>query len=926
MSKNFNELQQYSYLDGDNAIYLESLYEQYLQDPQSVSPEWQQFFATIKPAQTEIIHSQVRDYFAQLARQAPVASTATATNNLNVETQLKIYQFINAYRRYGHLRANIDPLKMMDMPATPMLDPTYYGLNPADSTEYAVDGLAGLQKASINTIINLCQKIYASTLGFEYCHIDNPEEANWLQSKIEMREAVSLTAEEKKALLNSLTQAEGLEKYLASTFAGEKRFSLEGGETLIPILHHMIESGGAYGLKEVVIGMAHRGRLNVLVNIFGKPTKELFSQFDGTYQYAENRSDDVKYHYGYSCDVAGPKGPLHLSLGFNPSHLEIISPVVEGSARARQDRRHDQGEQVMAIQIHGDSAFAGQGIVMETFSLSQTRGFKTGGSIHIVINNQVGFTTHRLDDTRSTFYCTDIAKMINAPIIHVNSDAPESALFAAKLALDYRQRFKKDVVIDLVCYRRLGHNEGDEPAATQPLMYKTVKQLPTTRKLYAEQLVRSDIVSQEDVEGMQSAYRALLDAGKSIVEHVANPEQQKFSADWSLYESGTWQAPVKTALDEETLHEISQILCRLPENFKVQPQVNRAIQQRFEAFQGNAPLIWGDAEILAYASLLKENFLVRLVGQDAGRGTFAHRHAVLHDQDTGEAFTALQQLDNNQAKFTVIDSLLSEEAVMAFEYGYACTEPRSLVLWEAQYGDFANTAQVVIDQFLSAGEQKWGRYCGLVLLLPHGLEAAGPEHSSARLERYLQLCAQQNMQVCIPTTPAQIFHLLRRQALRPYRKPLIIMTPKGYLRKATSTLSDITSGEFQVVIPENRPLKKVRRVIICSGRVYYDLLEQCTTKNYDDIALIRLEQIYPFPIDALKAAVATFSDCEDVIWCQEEHKNQGAWYQIEHHLEKSLSAKQKLRYIGRPAAASPAAGYKKLHQKELTSFLQEALS
>ncbi|MCD6047473.1 MAG: sucA [Gammaproteobacteria bacterium] len=921
----YTEQKTNSAFEGDNAAYLEGLYEQYLQDPQSVSPEWQKYFAANFQKQGgEPIHSAIRKAFENYSSRTVVAQAGGPTS---CDAQVKIDRLIQAYRQFGHLKAKLDPLSLTKPRHIPALNVADAGLSLNDKQNYDANSLAGLTTANVKTIVDTCEKIYCGPIGFEFEHIDNPVEVQWLRKRIEKFATWQLPKAQKIDLLKKLTGVEVLEKTFGAKYVGVTRFSVEGGDTQVPMLNYLIEQSTAFGVKEAVIGMAHRGRLNVLVNVLGMPSKDVFAQFEGNYAYHEKRSDDVKYHYGYGASLQTTHGPIHASVAFNPSHLEIVSPVVQGMVRARQDMRKDEKhEQVLAVQIHGDSAFAGQGVVMETFAMSQTRGFKIGGSIHIVVNNQVGFTTSNPEDTRSSLYCTDSAKMVSAPIFHVNGDAPEAAMFVAELALAYHAEFHKDVVIDLVCYRRHGHNEGDEPSATQPLMYQIIRKLPTTRKLYADQLMAEKVVTQAEVDAMMTTYRDGLDRGEEMVAHAANPEYDATVPDWSKFENATWQTPAKTALSQAELNALGPKITAIPEGFKVQAQVEKIIAKRAAAYAGDAPLIWGDAELLAYASLLEAGYDVRLVGQDSGRGTFAHRHVVIHDQNTGEAYNPLQHLSKQQAPLTVVDSLLSENAVMACEYGYANTNPHALVLWEAQYGDFCNGAQVVIDQFLSSSEQKWGQLSGLVLLLPHGYEGMGPEHSSARLERFLQLCAQENMQVCNPSTPAQIFHLLRRQVLRPYRTPLVILTPKSMLRRMTSELADVLQGEFQVVIGDaHAKADKVSRVIICSGKVYYDLAQKREEQKAEHIALIRLEQFYPFPEQALTAELAKYKKAKDWVWCQEEPRNQGAWMQVRENFETCLPKGQALTYAGRAAAASTAAGYKKLHEKEQIKLLNEAL-
>ena len=668
--------------------------------------------------------------------------------------------------------------------------------------------------------------------------------------------------EAKLHLLERLTAAEGLEKYLGTKFPGTKRFGLEGGESLIPMLDEIIQRSGSYGSKELVIGMAHRGRLNVLVNILGKKPGDLFDEFEGK-KLVERGSGDVKYHQGFSSNVMTPGGEVHLALMFNPSHLEIVTPVVEGSVRARQDRRKDSvGNKVVPIAIHGDAAFAGQGVVMETLQMSQTRAYKTGGTIHIIINNQVGFTTSFREDARSTEYCTDVAKIVGAPILHVNGDDPEAVQFATKLALDYRMEFHKDIVVDLVCYRRRGHNEADEPSSTQPMMYSKIKTHMTTRDLYAKALLGEGVISEAGDKDLVESFRNALDNGEHVVKALVKEPNKELFVDWTPYLGHEWTARHDTRVAVGTLQALGQKLCEIPEGFVLQRQVNKIVEDRRKMAAGALPINWGCAELLAYASLLMEGSEVRITGQDVGRGTFSHRHAVFHNQKDGSTLVNLTKLSEDQPRFQIWDSFLSEEAVLAFEYGYSATKPNALVIWEAQFGDFANGAQVVIDQFISSGEHKWGRLSGLTMLLPHGYEGQGPEHSSARLERFLQLCAEHNIQVCVPTTPAQVFHMLRRQVLRPLRKPLVAFTPKSLLRHklATSSLEELADGSFQTIIPEvdGHEPSAITRMIMCSGKVYYDLLEKKRTEGLNDTVIIRIEQLYPFPQDDLDELIISY--------------------------------------------------------------------
>jgi 2-oxoglutarate dehydrogenase E1 component len=928
-------LQASSYLSGSNAAYIEELYERYLKNPSSVDKKWQDYFQSLAKTGSapEPSHAEIREYFENLSLQksngAAIVNLDSTAAVVLERKQAQVTQLIDAYRAYGHHNAKLDPLGLLQRVDVPSLDLAYHGLTAADlKTRFNAGALDDLTEASLSEIYEALQKTYCGSLGIEYMHISETEQTRWIQERVELNCAQPrYSAATKRRILEKLIAAEGLEKYLGSKYVGQKRFSLEGGDSLIPLLDRLIEKIASAGSKEIVIGMAHRGRLNVLVNVLGKSPKELFEEFEGKYR-NQLGSGDVKYHLGFSSDLQTENGDVHLALAFNPSHLEIVAPVVAGSVRARQERREDtKRNQVIPIQIHGDAAFAGQGVVMETFAMSQARGFSTGGSIHIVVNNQVGFTISHPLDARSTYYCTDIAKMVQAPIFHVNADDPEAVLFAADLALDFRMQFKKDVVIDLVCYRRHGHNEADEPSATQPVMYQKIKQQASTQQLYALRLIQENVCKENDVETWIKNYRDAMDQGRIVVELSSNKNEQ--TADWSPYLQQEWTAKANTSVPAKRLQQLAETLETLPADFKLQTQVAKMMDDRRKMTRGEIPLNWGYAETLAYASLLEEAYPIRLTGQDSGRGTFAHRHAVLFDQKTGQDYIPLKHLSKKQAAFNITDSLLSEEGVLGFEYGYATTTPSTLVLWEAQFGDFANGAQVVIDQFISSGEQKWGRLCGLVMLLPHGYEGMGPEHSSARLERYLQLCAQHNMQVCVPTTPAQMFHMLRRQMLRPFRKPLIVMTPKSLLRAklAVSSLNDLTDGQFQSVIPEVDDIKPahVKRVILCCGKVYYDLLEQRRAEKLDTVAIIRIEQLYPFPEPELRAELERYKKATDVIWCQEEPKNQGAWYQLEHRLVACLAKGQTLHYAGRTASASPAVGYASVHEKQQTLLLKQAL-
>jgi 2-oxoglutarate dehydrogenase E1 component len=931
-----------SYIFGSNAPFIEQLYESYLDNPQSVPEQWREHFDKLQllPGNTsaaggrDVAHAPIVESFAQRAKQNKLRTAASPTE-LSVERkQVYVLLLIAAYRTMGARWAQLDPLKRQQRPQIPELDPAFYDLTEADmETVFNTGTLVGPERATLRDILKALRETYCSSIGVEYMYMSDMAQKTWIQQRLESCHShPKLSLEVKKHLLERLTAAETLEKYLHTRYVGQKRFSLEGGESLISSMDEVLHRSGSYGVQELVIGMAHRGRLNVLVNTLGKSPKELFSEFEGKHV-SELSSGDVKYHNGFSSDISTPGGAVHLTLAFNPSHLEIVNPVVEGSVRARQRRRKDvKGDQVLPLLIHGDAAFAGQGVVMETLNLSATRGYGTGGTVHIIVNNQIGFTTSDPRDARSTIYCTDVVKMVEAPIFHVNGDDPEAVHLVTQIAMDYRKEFKKDVVIDIVCFRKLGHNEQDEPFVTQPLMYKKISQHPGTRKLYADKLIAQGVIKAEEPEEMIKAYRQSLDEGRSTSSPVLSNFQRNFAIDWTPFMNAKWTDHADTSVPMAELQKLAERMTQIPEGFKLHPTVERVMQARREMGQGKKMLDWGMAENLSYATLLANGYAVRLSGQDSGRGTFAHRHAVLHDQnrerwDAG-SYTPLNNVADKQSTFVVIDSVLSEEAVLGFEYGYACAEPNELVIWEAQFGDFANGAQVVIDQFIAAGESKWDRKCGLVMMLPHGYEGQGPEHSSARLERYLQLCAEHNMQVCVPTTPAQIFHLLRRQMLRSFRKPLVIMTPKSLLRKpeAVSSLKELTKGEFETIIGEIDQIdpKQVKRIIACSGKVYYDLLAGRRERRHDDVAIIRVEQLYPFPHKQFAAEMKRYANAKEVVWCQEEPQNQGAWYQTRHYLVENMREEQKLFYSGRPSSASPAVGYGAKHAEQQKQLVEMA--
>lgn len=926
-----------SHLAGGNAPYVEQLYESFLHDPNSVDAAWRSFFETLPRVNgiaVDVPHAPVREFFRRLPRDGrALRRHAGAPAAALDEKQIRVLQLINAYRFRGHQSADLDPIELLERPAVSDLALEHYGLTEADlDTVFDTGSLVGPKKATLREMLDILTRAYCGTIGADYMHITDTAEKRWIQNRLEgTRGRPEFSVETKKMLLERLAAAEGLERYLHTKYVGQKRFSLEGADSLIPMLDELIQRSGKVGVKEVVIGMAHRGRLNVLVNIMGKNPADLFMEFEG--RKAVNGSGDVKYHLGFSSDITTPGGPVHVALAFNPSHLEIVGPVVQGSVRARQERLGDKdGNYVLAVVIHGDASFAGQGVVMETFNMSQSRGYSTKGSIHIIINNQIGFTTSQQQDARSTLYTSDVAKMVNAPILHVNGDDPEAVLFVTQLALDYRATFRKDVVIDLFCYRRHGHSEADEPSVTQPMMYRKIRQKLSPPAIYAQRLIEQGVITPEDVEQNAAKYRATLDAGTGVVQKFLPKENASYpyAADWSPYlkERGC-RDTADTQVARELIRELAELCGRFPEGFELHANVAKVFDSRRKMAVGALPIDWGFAETMAYATLLKDGNGVRLSGQDSGRGTFFHRHAIVYSQKDGTAYVPLRNLWPDQPNFLVINSLLSEEAVLAFEYGYATANPKTLTIWEAQFGDFANGAQVVIDQFISAGEQKWDRLCGLVLFLPHGYEGQGPEHSSARLERYLQLCAEHNMVVCNPTTPAQMFHMLRRQMRWAGRKPLVVMTPKSLLRHrlATSALEDLTGGGFRVVIPELDDLEdgKVKRVILCSGKVYYDLLEARRKNERRDVAIIRIEQLYPFPETILRKELQRYKNAAIFVWCQEEPKNQGAWYQSQHHIRAVVPSAGEIQYAGRPMSASPAIGNYTLHVQQLHAFVSEAL-
>ncbi|MDR3416788.1 MAG: 2-oxoglutarate dehydrogenase E1 component [Nevskia sp.] len=932
-----------SSIQGGNAAYVEDLYEQYLADPNSVDPEWRAYFRGVQgPTAVETPHSAVRARFEKLARERGTGGAApTAAADVRaLEKQAAVLRLINYYRVRGHQAARLDPLGLAPMPKVPDLDPAFHGLGPEDmDTVFNTGTLAATDQLPLREIIKIVKSVYTDTIGAEYMYITETAQKRWIQKRMESEPyKPKLTPQEKRDVLTQLAAAEGIERYLHNKYVGQKRFSLEGGDSLIPLLDEVMRISAQRAVEEVVIGMAHRGRLNVLVNVLGKSPKDLFAEFEGKYSSEDlMRAGDVKYHLGFSTDVEVAGKRLHLVLAFNPSHLEIVNPVVEGSVKARQTRRRDEtGARVLPVLIHGDAAFAGQGVVMETLQLSHSKGYSTGGTIHVIVNNQIGFTTpnpieaREGHEARTSRYCTDIAKMLEAPVFHVNGDDPEAVVFVTRLATEFRNQFRKDVIIDLCCYRRHGHNEADEPAMTQPVMYEAIRKQPTPFTLYAQKLAQEGVVANDEAERLARSYRDGLDKGENIARTTLGMVGNQYTVNWANYQKGEWSTPADTAANRDTIKGLADRLHKLPDGFTLHPRVAKVYEDRVKMSNGELPMDWGFAETMAYATLVNEGFSVRLCGQDSRRGTFSHRHATLHDYHNGARYTPLRHLDADKNRFIVNDTLLSEEGVLGFEYGYSSTDPDSLVIWEAQFGDFANGAQVVMDQFIAAGQAKWGRYCGLTLFLPHGYEGQGPEHSSARLERYLQLCAGNNMQVCVPSTPAQFYHMIRRQMKRSLRMPLIVMTPKSLLRHklSVSSLEELSKGSFRYVIDETEPLdaKKVKRIVFCSGKVYFDLFEARAKQKRDDVAVVRIEQLYPFPRPEYEAVIAAYPNAKDVVWCQEEPENQGAWYQIKHRLRAYLAEDHQLYYATRKGNSTTAVGYLKVHAKEQEELVNAALS
>jgi 2-oxoglutarate dehydrogenase E1 component len=927
---------------GGNAPFVEELYENYLHDPTSVPAEWRDYFDRLAQmpgyVARDVAHAPVIAAFAELAKDGGFRPAAPASATVENKKQSAVGQLVTAYRSLGTRWADLDPLKRLPRPKIDELEPSFYGFTDGDLNQvFSVGSLKGLpETAKLGDILQTLKQTYCGTVGVEYMYMMDYNEKRWLQERLEsIRSRPSYGADQKKRILERLTAAETLERYLHTKYVGQKRFSLEGGESLIVAMDEAIRTGGNTGIDEVVVGMAHRGRLNVLVNTLGKLPSMLFAEFEGKKK-SDLSAGDVKYHMGFSSDVSTPGGPCHLTLAFNPSHLEIVNPVVVGSVYARQVRRGEGSKtKVLPILVHGDAAVAGQGVNQEMANFAQTRGYGVGGVLHIVVNNQVGFTTSDPRDYRSGHYCTDIFKMIDAPIFHVNGDDPEAVALVTQLAVEYRQQFQKDVVVDIICFRKLGHNEQDEPMVTQPLMYKIIAKHPGTRKLYGEKLVSEGVLPADGPDQMIAEYRAHLDKGELLYNPVLAGYKHPNYIDWTQFLTKSYIETCDTTVPVKELQRLAKRLTTLPEGFTLHSRVKKIVEDRAAMGEGKLPVDWGMAENLAYASLLVSGYGVRISGEDVGRGTFFHRHAAFHDQnrtnwDVG-TYHPLKNLQEKQAGFQCFDSVLSEEAVLAFDYGYATANPYDLVIWEGQFGDFANGAQVVIDQFIASGEAKWGRACGLVMLLPHGYEGQGPEHSSARLERFMQLCAEMNMEVCVPTTAAQVFHMLRRQAIRKQRKPLVVMSPKSLLRHkdACSSLDELANGEFKRVIGEVDELdaKKVKRVVLCCGKVYYDLVNARRERKITDIAIVRLEQLYPFPQESLEKELAKYPKATEIVWAQEEPRNQGAWYWIasRHHLDSQLSSKQKMLLVSRPASSSPAVGYLAKHNEQTKALIESAL-
>ena len=932
MSLSMGEFWESSHISGGHSAYLENMYELYLENPDQLSSEWVIFFDNLEPKGingNRVSHKQIVDEFKNLSR------SANLSGNIPDARQSKVIRLIQSYRNRGHQKANLDPLGIMDRAEIEDLDLEFHGLSKEDlSDEFYTDTLLiGKEKATLKEIIESLKVIYCGNIGIEYNHIMDSYERKWFQKKFESKLGkYSFSTDDKLHIYERLNSAEGLAKYLAAKYPGMKRFGIDGAESLIPLVDAVIQNCGELGANQICFGMAHRGRLNLLVNVLGKLPSELFSAFDEDYEITGANTGDVKYHLGFSSNLETKGGEVHVSLNNNPSHLEIVDPVVLGSVRARQDRLNDNERQkVVPVLLHGDASFSGQGVVMESLQMSQTRGFNVGGTIHIIVNNQIGFTTSNKKDSRSTDYSTDVAKIIQAPVIHVNGDDPEMVVKAAIIACKYRKEFNKDIVIDLFCYRRRGHNEADDPSATQPLMYSKIKQHPSVLTQYEDALIREGLISSDQTAAVRSDYRKSLESGLSVAKNLAKKPNEELWFNWDEYIDNKWWDETDTSITKKSITKLGKQISKTPENFNLGPQAAKIFKDRDQMTESKIDINWGYGEMLAYASLLEQGYPIRLTGQDVRRGTFSHRHACVFDKETGKGLIPLSKIaEEHNTKFDIYDSLLSEEAVLAFEYGYSATWPTGLVIWEAQFGDFANGAQVVIDQFIVSAQHKWERLSGLVMLLPHGYEGQGPEHSSARIERFLQLCASENIQVCVPSSPAQIFHLLRRQAIRKLRTPLVVISPKSLLRNpdASSKITELTSGSFQCVIDDDCQKDSVKKIILCSGKVFYDIKKQQNLSDKDDIAIIRIEQLYPFPYDDLEEILNTYPNVVEIVWCQEEPANQGAWFSHRHRIQRVLDRLKnnlEITLVSRPAAAAPAVGMMKLHLKQQEELIELAL-
>ena len=933
MSLTMKELWGSSHISAGHAAYLESLYEIFINNPEDLSKEWFDFFTNLPShpkSNGEISHLEIIKDFKNISRN-------NITSEVSVdERQGKVIRLIQSYRNRGHLKAKLDPLGMMERRFVEDLDIEFHGLSNEDLDQvFYTDTLdTGSDKSTLREIINRLEEIYCGNIGIECNHIMESEERRWFQRKFESKlQEYSFDDEEKLNIFERLNSAEGLAKYLSAKYPGMKRFGIDGAESLVPLVESIIQNCGSMGANQICFGMAHRGRLNLLVNVLGKLPSDLFAAFDEDSTLEGASTGDVKYHLGFSSNFDTKGGEVHVSLFNNPSHLEIVDPVVIGSVRARQDRIKDKDRsKVIPVLLHGDASFSGQGVVMESLQMSQTRGFYVGGTIHVIVNNQIGFTTSNVNDSRSTDYSSDVAKMIQAPVIHVNGDDPEMVVNATKIACKYRNKFKKDIVIDLFCYRRRGHNEADDPSATQPLMYKKISEHPSVLKQYEENLISKKILSKEKAKDIKVSYRKSLEGGKSVAKNLAKKPNDSLWFDWQPFMDIKWWPKVDTTFDKKEFIKLGKDICKVPKSFNLGNQARKIFEDRLSMTDEKTPINWGYAESMAYATLLKEGYPIRISGQDVRRGTFSHRHACVFDSRSGMGFIPLSEIaEQSDTRFDIYDSLLSEEAVLGFEYGYSATWPSGLTIWEAQFGDFANGAQVVIDQFIVSAQHKWERLSGLVMLLPHGYEGQGPEHSSARIERFLQLCASENIQVCVPSTPKQIFHLLRRQAIRKMRTPLVVISPKSLLRNpdAISNLNELVDGNFSCVIDDNLKNKKnVKRLIMCSGKVFYDLMKKRNNKKIRNTAIIRIEQLYPFPYDDLEEILTKYENVKEYIWCQEEPLNQGAWFSHRHRIQRVLDRFSKgyeVSLISRPAAAAPAVGLMKLHLQQQQDLINKAI-